>query len=543
MLLSEDSTFYGDLFAHVVRVGGRPSTSRTACTGPCAPPCTNAPRCTRGCSRSRGTRERLHDRGRGVGQQRARKRRQLIVLGVVVLGLFFAFWYAWSYYQADTSARAARPPAADLRAVRPQGRHPREHQGQRLQRLQPRRAWPASVARSLRDRGFVIGKVANDPSKPQGARRSPRSATAPRARRRPSCCAPRCPRAPPWSRTSARWPRSTSPSAPSTPPSPRCPPRRRCRCAPRRPAPDRPPVTAPVALGADAEARKARPVTLDPAWHGIRGVRRRRHRVHRPLAHQRRPSSSSRGRCRTCTRPGSASGGCAPRSRCSGRCCATCRARSSSPTGCAPWPCPSAPRATSTCCSPGRSSTTSTTSRSHRPRGRPRGGVRRGARHPALPRLGGCRALARRPRPPRAVARGRRPTGARPGRGRPWRSAGTGSSGHVDRLAAMPPQRPAPGAHRGQEAALRLRVLRLAVRRRRPARRHRRRVRSSPGRSPSPGTSSRCRPPSGWSTTTTPPTTCCARSARPPRRSTSTGWSTTPSRRCAPSRPLDPFWH
>ena len=43
---------------------------------------------------------------------RRRPRRSLIVIAVVVLVLFFAFWYAWSYYQADNSARAARPPAA-----------------------------------------------------------------------------------------------------------------------------------------------------------------------------------------------------------------------------------------------------------------------------------------------------------------------------------------------------------------------------------------------------------------------------------------------
>ena len=46
------------------------------------------------------------------GSVRARRRRRsLITLAVVVLGLFFAFWYAWSYYQADTEARASRPPA------------------------------------------------------------------------------------------------------------------------------------------------------------------------------------------------------------------------------------------------------------------------------------------------------------------------------------------------------------------------------------------------------------------------------------------------
>ena len=40
-LLSEDSTFYGDLFPHA---------SRTACTAPCARRCATAPCCTPGCS-------------------------------------------------------------------------------------------------------------------------------------------------------------------------------------------------------------------------------------------------------------------------------------------------------------------------------------------------------------------------------------------------------------------------------------------------------------------------------------------------------------
>ena len=35
-LLAEDSTFYGDLFAHVVEWQGN-STSRTGCTAPCVP--------------------------------------------------------------------------------------------------------------------------------------------------------------------------------------------------------------------------------------------------------------------------------------------------------------------------------------------------------------------------------------------------------------------------------------------------------------------------------------------------------------------------
>ena len=50
-LLDEDSTFYGDLFAHVVRVAGATSTSRTACTAPCAPRSSSATSCTRASTR------------------------------------------------------------------------------------------------------------------------------------------------------------------------------------------------------------------------------------------------------------------------------------------------------------------------------------------------------------------------------------------------------------------------------------------------------------------------------------------------------------
>lgn len=92
-----------------------------------------------------------------------RKRRQLIVLGVVVLALFFAFWYAWSYYQADNSARASRPPAATCAPYDPKVVTP-ENTRVNVYNASSRSGLAGSVARSLRERGFVIGKVANDPS-------------------------------------------------------------------------------------------------------------------------------------------------------------------------------------------------------------------------------------------------------------------------------------------------------------------------------------------------------------------------------------------
>ena len=92
-----------------------------------------------------------------------RKRRQLIVLGVVVLGLFFAFWYSWSYYQADSSARASRPPAATCAPYDPKVVTP-ETTRVNVYNASDRVGLAGSVARSLRERGFVIAKVANDPS-------------------------------------------------------------------------------------------------------------------------------------------------------------------------------------------------------------------------------------------------------------------------------------------------------------------------------------------------------------------------------------------
>jgi LytR cell envelope-related transcriptional attenuator len=92
------------------------------------------------------------------------RRRSLITLAVVLLGLFFAFWYAWSYYQAETAAVSARPPAAtcapfDPKAVRV------EDTTVNVYNASNRSGLAASAAKTLAERGFIIGKVANDPSK------------------------------------------------------------------------------------------------------------------------------------------------------------------------------------------------------------------------------------------------------------------------------------------------------------------------------------------------------------------------------------------
>lgn len=99
-----------------------------------------------------------------VDPHQQQRRRSLITIGVVLLGLFFAFWYAWSYYQAETEAVAARPPAAtcapfDPKAVRAEDTTVNVYNASNRQGL------AASVSKTLTERGFVIGKVANDPTK------------------------------------------------------------------------------------------------------------------------------------------------------------------------------------------------------------------------------------------------------------------------------------------------------------------------------------------------------------------------------------------
>ena len=98
------------------------------------------------------------------GSVRARRRRRsLITLAVVVLGLFFAFWYAWSYYQADTEARASRPPAPTCVSLDPDAITP-EKVKVNVYNASDRNGLAGSVSKDLEERGFVVDKVANDPT-------------------------------------------------------------------------------------------------------------------------------------------------------------------------------------------------------------------------------------------------------------------------------------------------------------------------------------------------------------------------------------------
>ncbi len=96
-------------------------------------------------------------------EARRRRRRAVVVIGVVLLGLFFAFWYALSYYRADEQARANRPPAPTCRPYDPDERVP----GQvtvNVYNATNRPNLASRTAQQLEKQGFVIGKVGNDTS-------------------------------------------------------------------------------------------------------------------------------------------------------------------------------------------------------------------------------------------------------------------------------------------------------------------------------------------------------------------------------------------
>ena len=204
------------------------STSRTACTARCGPPSSSGRPCTRGCSRSRWTRERHTTEAAATARPQAR--RQLIILAVVVLGLFFAFWYAWSYYQADTSAwPPARPPRPAPRTTprrRPEDTTVNVYNASNREglagsvpepgraRVRHRQGRQRPLQRKPPNRG--------DPLRP-GGRGTGRAGALHHAQGHR-----------PWS-DKREVPTVDVALGPSTRPSPPCPPRSACRCARRRP--------------------------------------------------------------------------------------------------------------------------------------------------------------------------------------------------------------------------------------------------------------------------------------------------------------------
>ncbi|MBT9256753.1 LytR C-terminal domain-containing protein [Phycicoccus sp. MAQZ13P-2] len=96
-------------------------------------------------------------------EARRRRRRAVVVIGVVLLGLFFAFWYALSYYRADEQARASRPAAPTCRPYDPDARVPGQVTVD-VYNATNRSNLASRTAQQLEKQGFVVGKVGNDTS-------------------------------------------------------------------------------------------------------------------------------------------------------------------------------------------------------------------------------------------------------------------------------------------------------------------------------------------------------------------------------------------
>ena len=87
----------------------------------------------------------------------ASRRRSIITITVVCLLLFFAFWYALSYYQASRGAPAPPTARPTTTCIDPSDVRVSVLNGTRRDGL------AAGVAGQLKKRGFVVEKVANNP--------------------------------------------------------------------------------------------------------------------------------------------------------------------------------------------------------------------------------------------------------------------------------------------------------------------------------------------------------------------------------------------
>lgn len=91
---------------------------------------------------------------------RSRHRRTAVTLVLVLLALFSAFWYAFSYYQSNRDTPAPRKVCVTpTPAVRP-GTFTLN-----VYNATDRDGLAGSVSKSLTARGFRVGAVANDPLK------------------------------------------------------------------------------------------------------------------------------------------------------------------------------------------------------------------------------------------------------------------------------------------------------------------------------------------------------------------------------------------
>ncbi len=103
--------------------------------------------------------------------RRARRRRALITLGIVALMLFFAFWYAYSYYRDSNLPRAAARPTctatsaatATATATATVTAKVPSQVTVNVYNATDRSGLAAKTASDVRKRGFKVSTVSNDP--------------------------------------------------------------------------------------------------------------------------------------------------------------------------------------------------------------------------------------------------------------------------------------------------------------------------------------------------------------------------------------------
>ena len=94
-------------------------------------------------------------------RRRRQRRRALIVIGTVLLGLFFAFWYALSYYQQGQTSQGASAAGPTCQPADPDVPAP-EQISVTVLNSSNRTGLAAATARQLGQLGFTIVDAAND---------------------------------------------------------------------------------------------------------------------------------------------------------------------------------------------------------------------------------------------------------------------------------------------------------------------------------------------------------------------------------------------
>jgi LytR cell envelope-related transcriptional attenuator len=95
----------------------------------------------------------------GAPAYRSRRRRAAITLSATVLLLFFAFWYALSYYRASTDPEQTASPACQTAIAAVKAKDVTLN----VYNATTRNGLAAATAKLLRDRGIRVATVANDP--------------------------------------------------------------------------------------------------------------------------------------------------------------------------------------------------------------------------------------------------------------------------------------------------------------------------------------------------------------------------------------------